>query len=198
MAKSTTPRKESATFRLEPQLKYMAEVASRVQKRNLTNYIEWAIEHSLEAVAMNNGKTLAELYGELWDVNEVDRFLKLAFYYPELMTYEEQEIFKVITDNFNYLKKEEDELSDSNISFSLGITRSYEDLGDISGEYNKPYLYFFSAKAIKDNWEDIKALKPFEEWGTQIQRNGIGGPPIRIKLKSSLSEEEEKEWDYPF
>lgn len=189
MAKSTTPRKESATFRLEPQLKYMAEVASRVQKRNLTNYIEWAIEHSLEAVAMSNGKTLAELYSELWDVNEVDRFLKLAFYYPELMTYEEQEIFKVITDNFNYLKKDSSELSDNNIANWLDSTKSYDDLWEVSNTFKRPFLYFFSSKTIKKHWEDIKALKPFNEWEEKEIRNGFG---------EIAKDKQHEDWEVPF
>jgi len=174
MARTPTPRKESATFRLEPQLKYMAEVASRVQKRNLTNYIEWAIEHSLEAITMNNGEKLIDLYSELWDVNEVDRFLRLSFNYPELMTYEEQEIFKVIIDNFNYLKKDSSELSDKHIIHHLSYTKSYDDLWELAREYNRPEIYFFSAKTIKKHWEDIKALKPFNEWENKEVRNGFG------------------------
>lgn len=191
MARTPTPRKESATFRLEPQLKYIAEVASRVQKRNLTNYIEWAIEHSLEAITMDNGKTLSELYGELWDVNEVDRFLQLSFGYPELMTYEEQEIFKVIIDNFNYLKKDFSELSDDYIIDRLSNTKSYDDLWDLANDYNRPCIYFFSAKTIKKHWEDIKALKPFNEWKEKEVRNGFGEKPKK-------EEEQDSSWDIPF
>lgn len=174
MARTPTPRKESATFRLEPQLKYMAEIASRVQKRNLTNYVEWAIENSFYNVVLDNGDSFDKIANDLWDVSESDRFLKLAFNYPTLMTYEEQLIFKVIIDNFNYLKKDSSELSNSQIIHRLSLTKSYDDLWELVKEYRRPEIYFFSAKTINKHWEDIKALKPFNEWENKEVRNGFG------------------------
>ena len=45
-----TPRTEVFGMRLEPKLKYLAEIAARKQRRSLANFVEWAIEMALENV----------------------------------------------------------------------------------------------------------------------------------------------------
>jgi predicted HicB family RNase H-like nuclease len=40
-------RSEVVTVRLEPKLKYLAELAARKQRRSLSSYVEWAIKQSL-------------------------------------------------------------------------------------------------------------------------------------------------------
>lgn len=181
MTKSPTPvapKKESTNFKLDPRLKYIAELASRHQRRNLTNYVEWAIESSFDSISMDFGCTMTDAASDLWDVDESERFLKLALRFPELLTYEEQIVFKVIVDNFNYLKKEKSELSDSAIAIALRDTRSFEDLNSISIKFNQPKIYFFSKPTIRHHWEDIKSLKPFYEWSDLMVRNGYNDVPF--------------------
>ena len=50
-AKSSDSKRKSevVTVRLDPKLKYVAELAARRQRRTLSSYIEWAIEDSLRA-----------------------------------------------------------------------------------------------------------------------------------------------------
>jgi len=85
-------RSETVTVRLDPKLRYLADLAARKQRRTLSSYIEWAIEDSLNRMNLysNSDMSLAEESAELWDVDEADRFAKLALRHPDLLTHEEQ------------------------------------------------------------------------------------------------------------
>ncbi|PLX87905.1 MAG: hypothetical protein C0618_05720 [Desulfuromonas sp.] len=93
-------RSETVTVRLDPKLRYLAELAARQQRRTLSSYIEWAIEESLNTIILKRTEdwecSLADESFELWDVDDADRFVKLAFKYPELLTHEEQVLWKLI------------------------------------------------------------------------------------------------------
>lgn len=104
--KNTKPqRKESMSIRIEPQLRYLIDIASRVQRRSLTNYVEWVLEEYLKQTPIRPmDKSISDLMLELWDVNESERLIKLACIAPELLTYDEQLIFKIlINEDFNLL-----------------------------------------------------------------------------------------------
>jgi hypothetical protein len=98
-------RSEVVTVRLDPKVKYLAELAARKQRRPLSSYVEWAIERSLSQVHLeeefNNtvSVTDAERTHHLWDLDEADRIVRLAMTYPELLTYEEQMVWKLIREN---------------------------------------------------------------------------------------------------
>lgn len=89
-------------MRLDPKLKYLAELAARRQRRTLSSYIEWAIEDSLSRVfpgydpARDGTESFADMASQLWDVDEPDRFAKLALHYPDLLDHEEQRLWKLI------------------------------------------------------------------------------------------------------
>ena len=83
-------RSETVTVRLDPKLRYLAELAARKQRRTLSSFIEWAIEENL--------KTTSEA-ADLWDVDEPDRFAKLALRYPDMLTHDEQVLWKLIREN---------------------------------------------------------------------------------------------------
>ena len=95
----------AVTVRLDPKLKYLADLGARKQRRPLSGFIEWAVEQSLSKVTLEedrNGDTSlmdAERAHSLWDVDEADRVAKLALSYPELLTYEEQLIWKLVRTN---------------------------------------------------------------------------------------------------
>lgn len=103
-SKAGAPRTEVFAMRLDPKLKYLAEIAARKQRRSLANFIEWAIEQALsKAMLVETGdfngqydRSVLEEAGKLWDLEPSDRFLKLAENYPDLLTYEEQLIWKAI------------------------------------------------------------------------------------------------------
>lgn len=100
-------RSETVTVRLDPKLRYLAELAARKQRRTLSSFIEWAIEDVVGRVNLYDGsgyngddnRSIGDEAILLWDVDDSDRFVKLAIRYPELLTHEEQVIWKLIKEN---------------------------------------------------------------------------------------------------
>lgn len=91
--------------RLDPKLRYLAEIAARKHRRSLNSFIEWAIEKSLNGVYLyesedfNRRRSVADEAASLWDVDDPDRFAKLAVRYPDMLTHEEQVLWKLIREN---------------------------------------------------------------------------------------------------
>jgi hypothetical protein len=97
-------KSEVVTIRLDPKLKYIAELAARKQRRTLSSYIEWAVEQSLSNLQASEytppgypiPRSFADVAATAWDVDEADRFVKLAQNFPELLTHDEQRVWKLI------------------------------------------------------------------------------------------------------
>ena len=96
-------RSETVTVRLDPKLRYLTELAARKQRRTLSSFIEWAIEDALGRVYLDDGNghgtSVSDVANSLWDVDESDRFAKLALRFPELLTHEEQVLWKLVREN---------------------------------------------------------------------------------------------------
>jgi hypothetical protein len=90
----STPRTEVFGLRMDPKLKYIAELAARKQRRSLAGYVEWAIEEALRKTALSDGSpsTAWEEAGTLWDLDPTRRLIRLASLHPDLLTYDEQKI----------------------------------------------------------------------------------------------------------
>jgi hypothetical protein len=102
-------RSATVSVRLDPKLRYLAEIAARKQRRTVSSFIEWAIEDSLNRVAVWEGangasRSVHEAATQLWDVDECDRFAKLAFNFPDLLTHQEQVIWKLVRENAYFWK----------------------------------------------------------------------------------------------
>lgn len=101
-------RSETVTVRLDPKLRYLAELAARRQRRTLSSYIEWTIEKSLVDVVLSTKytegdtdvdvTTLEDVADELWDVDPSERFARLALTQESLLTHDEQILWKHIED----------------------------------------------------------------------------------------------------
>lgn len=100
-------RSETVTVRFDPKLRHLAELAARKHRRTLSSYIEWAVEESLSRVQLRDENTdafepavnLGAVADSLWDVDEADRLAKLALQFPELLTHEEQILWKLVREN---------------------------------------------------------------------------------------------------
>ncbi len=91
-------RSQVVTVRLDPKLKFALELAARKQRRTISSFIEWAVEDAITKVQITENINIADLMIQVWDVEDADRFVKLALNFPELLTYEEEKLWKVITD----------------------------------------------------------------------------------------------------
>ena len=100
---SKLTRTQTVTVRLDPKLRYLAELAARKHRRTLSSFIEWAVEESLSNVVLKEvipqseeeNVSLADEAENLWDVDEPDRFAKLALRYPEMLNHDEQRLWKL-------------------------------------------------------------------------------------------------------
>lgn len=106
-------RSETVTVRLDPKLRYLAELGARKQRRTLSSFIESAVEHSLNDVLLREGArnpendlSIKQEAYRLWDVDESHRFAMLALHYPEMLTHEEQKLWKLIWRNRWLLREE--------------------------------------------------------------------------------------------
>jgi hypothetical protein len=95
-------RSVGVSIRLDPKLRYLAELAARSHRRTLSSFIEWAVQQSLSSVVLRNeGKDvrLVDAADSLWDVDEADRFVKLVHHSYDLLIHEEQVLWKLISEN---------------------------------------------------------------------------------------------------
>jgi hypothetical protein len=90
------------TIRLDPKLNYLCELAARSQRRTKSSFIEAVIEEKLNFVPLDKrpdsdpAATVGRYAESLWHIHEHERLIALAFLAPNLMTFEEQEIWATI------------------------------------------------------------------------------------------------------
>lgn len=134
---SKLTRSETVTVRLDPRLRFACELAAAKDRRTLSSFMEWAVEmaiHQVNVVADFDGEhmvwqTAADVAKAVWDVDESDRFVKLAANYPELLSTREQVLWKLIR---------EDE------SFWKGTARDHDGLPD------------FNFKLLRERWTELQ------------------------------------------
>ncbi len=85
--------------RLDPKLKYAAELAARKQRRTLSSFIEWAVQEAVSKVPVTKQHTAEEAMDYVWDVADADRFVKTAVNLPDLLTHDEEVTWKLIEDH---------------------------------------------------------------------------------------------------
>ena len=140
-------RTHMVTIRLDPKLRYLTDLAARSQHRTTSGFIEWAINNSLRDVGIysesDNEPSLADIGNYLWDVDESDRFLKLAIGFPALLTHDEQVMWKLAT------------------RYIIGNQGSYEKLSSDEKEI------------IYENWGLLKAAASGEAEAIEFVKNII-------------------------
>ncbi len=93
-------RTKTVGVRLDPQLKYAAELAARTQRRSLSSFIEWAVQEAIDRVSVKGGgRTAREIMPLVWDVSPSTRLVKLAIYFAGLLTYDEQVLWHLIREH---------------------------------------------------------------------------------------------------
>jgi len=94
---------ETLTLRLDPKVKMMIEMISRIRRQSITGVVEAAIEEiafDLDAPFFHNNETsnwsLSSAVTEVWSTDESERFINMCYHLPTLLTYEEQRIWETI------------------------------------------------------------------------------------------------------
>ena len=93
-------RTEVVGLRMDPRLRYMAELGARKQRRTLSSFIEWAVEDVLSRISLGTAglMTIWDESQVLWDPHPAIRYFALAGEHPELLTFSEQKIEGVLDD----------------------------------------------------------------------------------------------------
>src|ERR1035441_2991208 len=106
MKPSERLRSNTLNMRIDPKLKYLAELAGREQQTTLTGFIEWAIRRVLTDGKVNKEPRVGAthdptqppppMWGEaFWDIDGADRFFRLATMRSDLLTIPEQTLWKL-------------------------------------------------------------------------------------------------------
>lgn len=98
---SKLARSEQVSIRLDPKLRLAAELAAAKERRTLSSFIEWATEEAVKRVfiareSTSTPKTAWDVAHQTWDEDAADSLVRLAWWYPELLTHEERKIFKLL------------------------------------------------------------------------------------------------------
>lgn len=120
-------RSQVVTVRLDPKLKFAAELAAKKQRRTISSFIEWAVEQAVSGIVIHESEdfndpeqSLMEAAMNIWDVDDADRFVNLALQFPEFLNYVEEKIWKLIKESpyFFWRVKRTPSLG-SNLSWSV-------------------------------------------------------------------------------
>lgn len=148
--RSKSTRSETVSVRLDPKLRYLAELAARVQRRTLSSYIDWAISESLSRVDIPDSPgrpAIADVADDLWDIDDADRFAKLAFKAPTLLDFDEQRMWKLVQE-YGYLWRGE------------WITRDKTGVQDWSWVIRESGLIY---KRLREVWPTLQAIVAGDE-----------------------------------
>ena len=121
-------KSENVTIRLDPQLRYMAGLVAKGERRTLSNLIEVALEKYVSSVTSVGGITnddelasASAVMSLTWHIEPSDRLAKLAIHRADLLTPGQQEQWSRIVENPNFWKGKRDggkwDVSESNLDF---------------------------------------------------------------------------------
>jgi len=102
MATKTTKKKgETSTtvsvgIRIDPKIKFALDMMGRMQKRSLTAVIEWAIANAITQQDWAHEEPFSEVIDKVWSTDESTRFVMMAFFMPQALTYDELRIWETI------------------------------------------------------------------------------------------------------
>jgi hypothetical protein len=101
---SKLSRSEVIQVRIDPKLRFAAEIAARKHRRTLSSFVEWAVSEGVRQVTVGfkEGDTAEFVASKAWDIDEADRFVKLATKFPHLLTHDEEVLWKLVCEKQQY------------------------------------------------------------------------------------------------
>ena len=61
-------RTDQISIRTNPKTKYLAQLAAKAQGRTLSEFVEWAVQEALYAVAVDDHAIMVESFAEVGDM----------------------------------------------------------------------------------------------------------------------------------
>ena len=149
---------ETLTLRLDPKIKNMIELISRIRRQSITGVVEAAIEeiaYNTEAPYFDDGKmnnrALGPIFSDLWSTDESEWFINLCYRFPTLLTYDEQRIWETIKSSAVFLRS---------ASASLSTDWEVEGVGALDREVIRRY-WDFLLQHVEEN-RDSRTVVPFK------------------------------------
>lgn len=164
-------RSELVAVRFDPKTKYLLDLAARVQRRSMANFIEWLVEESFKSISLYANPneavalTIADEAPMLWASLESERVLVLGMLHPQLLTFEEQQCLEALEVIYR----------------PLGLS------------IKKPDLEAY--KVAEENWIAIKRGVEEGMAGRQIGEN-ICRPPETVASLTQEIRDREKDLNY--
>jgi len=155
---------EVITVRFDPKLKYLTELLARKQRRTISSFIEWAVEETVKntnlgcPIGSDNPTTAWDVKNIIWDTDQVDRLIKLVKYFPDLLSFEEERLWKLIEENGYFWKLQKQ--SESKLSWNPKE-------GDIEQKLIK--------KNVREQWDNL--LKVIND---EIDESVIPSAPVSV------------------
>jgi len=144
-------RSEVVTVRLDPKLRFAAELVARKQRRTLSSFVEWAIERAASEEVVKTyepgveGESALQVISDIWDVEEADRFIRFANVCPELLNFDEERLWKLIKSHPYFFKK---------------VERKFDTRPHLNWS-TKTYNIWF--KRVRDHWDALNRIVAGEE-----------------------------------
>ena len=97
-------RSQIITVRLEPQLRFAAELAAAKTRSTLSTFIEMAVERAVSEVVLiekadeGTPRTAADVSVAVWEPHPAERLVRMQRRYPDLLTFSEKRLWRVITE----------------------------------------------------------------------------------------------------
>ena len=162
-AGSKLGRTETVSIRLDPRLNYLCELAARSQRRTKSSFIEATLAEHIQTQVINKwrdtGQDHPETFGDkadvLWHVRESQRLVSLGIIAPELMTFEEQQIWALIEENGHFWRGRW--MGDDWV-FKVSLNSIIRD-------------------RVDDSWEDLLAVASGEKPAKVLPRVRPSSPP---------------------
>ena len=179
-------RSETVTVRLDQKLRYLAELAARKQRRTVSSFIEWAVEQSFSGVNLYQGTgyngddnvTVEHEAARLWDIDDAERFVRLAILYPDLLTHDGQVRWKVLTDSGILTPARQ----------RIGMSKQVSWQWDILEDFVFP--------ALRREWESLNRFiddDKGQEWVEATQKALKAGTVFHAKPPTLVEEDDDSE-----
>ena len=99
-------RSETVQVRLDPKLKFAADLAARKHRRTISSFIEWAVDKAVNeiSVGLKEDESAWQVTESVWNVDEAERFVNLVQNYPNILTHDEGLLWKHICESFVFWK----------------------------------------------------------------------------------------------
>jgi hypothetical protein len=144
---------------MSPRIRYLVEIAARAERRTISSILEWCFEevlasHTDKKPIMVPSYTGVEIdldttASVLWDVDEADRFARLALYAPTLLNYDEAVLWKRIWEHEGFWHRD------------LQVRRTLRDPNEL--------LAALDLVVLRAQWDTLQQIATGEVDGSVLQ-----------------------------